>query len=174
MKFNNHRIMSEEWPQQGDPLGGLLFCNTIHPLLSQMKADLFEGYMDDITLGGTRNDVATDVIKIRSEGGALGLQLNAKKCELIQPSSTSAEPAFQDFAIITPDKALLLGAPLTEEQSLNDALYARFGELSRAIGRLSLLPAHAALTLLKSSFSAPKIMHTLCCSQCFGNEAGTI
>ena len=61
--------MSEEGPQQGDPLGGLPFCNTIHPLLSQMKADLVEGYMDDITLGGTRNDVATDVIKIRSEGG---------------------------------------------------------------------------------------------------------
>ena len=44
-----------------------------------MKTDLVEGYMDDITLGGTRNNVATDVIKIRSEGGALGLQLNAKK-----------------------------------------------------------------------------------------------
>ena len=53
----------------------------------------------------------------------------------------------------------------------NDALYARCGELSRAIGRLSLLPAHDALTLLKSSFSAPKIMHTLRCSPCFGNEA---
>ena len=59
-----------------------------------MKADLVVGYMDDITLVGTRNDVATDVIKIRSEGGALGLQLNAKKCELIQHSSTSAEPEF--------------------------------------------------------------------------------
>ena len=46
-----------------------------------MKSDLTEGYMDDIILGGTRNDVATDVIKIRFEGGALGLQLNAKKCE---------------------------------------------------------------------------------------------
>ena len=76
--------MSEEGPQQGDPLGGLLFCNTIHPLLSHMKADLAEGYMDDITLCGTRNDVASAVIKIRSAGGALGLQLNANKCELIQ------------------------------------------------------------------------------------------
>ena len=75
--------MSEEGPQQGDPLAGLLFCNAIHPLFSQMKADLVECYMDDIILGGTRNDIATDVIKIRSEGGALGLQLNAKKCELI-------------------------------------------------------------------------------------------
>ena len=91
----------------------------------------------------------------------MGLQLNAKKCELIQHSSTSAEPAFQDFVIMTPDKASFLGASLTEGPSLNDALYARCGELSRAIGRLSLPPAHDALTLLKSSFSTPKIMHTL-------------
>ena len=79
LKFNDHRIMSEEGPQQGDPLEGLLVFNTIHALLSQMKVDLVEGYMDDITLGGTRNDVATDVIKIRYEGGELGLHLNAKK-----------------------------------------------------------------------------------------------
>ena len=72
---------------------------------------------------------------------------------------------------MTPDKASLLGAPLTDGPSLNDALYARCGELSRAIGRLSLLPARDALTHLKSSFSAPKIMHTLRCSLCFGNEA---
>ena len=70
-----------------------------------------------------------------------------------------------------PDKASLLGASLTEGLSLNDALYAKCGELSRAIGRLSLLPAHEALTLLKSSLSAPKIMHMLRCSPCFGNEA---
>ena len=69
-----------------------------------MKADQVEGYMDDITLDRTRNDVATDVVKIRSEVGALGLQLNAKKCELIHHSSTSAEPAFQDFAIMTPTR----------------------------------------------------------------------
>ena len=69
------------------------------------------------------------------------------------------------------DKESLLGAPLTEGPSLNDALNVICAELSRAIGRLSLLPAHDALTLLKSSFSAPKIMHTLCCVPCFGNEA---
>ena len=75
------------------------------------------------------------------------------------------------IVIMTPDKASLLGAPLTDGPALNDALYARCGELSRAIGRLSLLPAHDALTLLKSLFNAPKIMHTLHCSPCFSNDA---
>ena len=43
LKFFEHRIMSAEGPQQGDPLGGLLFCNTIHPLLRRMNSSLVEG-----------------------------------------------------------------------------------------------------------------------------------
>ena len=53
---------------------------------------------------------------------------------------------------MTPGKASLPSAPLTDGPSLNEALYARCGELNKAIGRLSLLPAHDALTLRKSSF----------------------
>jgi len=33
LQFNEYVIMSEEGPQQGDPLGPMLFCLTIHPLL---------------------------------------------------------------------------------------------------------------------------------------------
>jgi len=39
-------------------------------------------------------------------------------------------------------------------------------ELTTAIGRLSLLSAHDALILFKTSFSAPKMMHTMRCSPC--------
>ena len=71
--------MSAEGPQQGDPLGGLLFCNTIHPLLRRMNSNLVEGYMDDITLGGKSNIVAKDVATIRTLSSTLSLHLNAKK-----------------------------------------------------------------------------------------------
>ena len=81
LKFFEHRIMSAEGPQQDDPLGGLLFCNTIHPLLRSMNSNLVEGYMDDITLGGKSNIVSEDVATIRTLGRTLGLHLNAKKCE---------------------------------------------------------------------------------------------
>ena len=37
LKFFEHRIMSAESPQLGDPLRGLLFCNTSHPLLKRMN-----------------------------------------------------------------------------------------------------------------------------------------
>ena len=33
-------ILSEESVQQGDPLGPLLFCLTLHPLLSQLQSEL--------------------------------------------------------------------------------------------------------------------------------------
>ena len=69
------------------------------------------------------------------------------------------------------EKATLLSATLTDGPALNEALEARCADLDRAIRRLSLLPVHNTLTLLKSSFSAPKIMHVLRCSPCHGHEA---
>ena len=82
---------------------------------------------------------------------------------IVKPEPTTTKPAFRDFVITSKENATLLGA-LTDDPALNDALEARCADLDRAIGRLSLLLAHNPLTLLKSSFSAPKIMHTLSCS----------
>ena len=81
------------------------------------------------------------------------------------------EPAFRDFLTTSKENAPLLDAPLTDGPALNDALEARCADIDRTIGRLRLLPAHDALTLLKSSFSAPKIVHTLCCSPCHSHDA---
>ena len=58
--------MSEGGPKQGDPLGSLVFCDSIHPLHGQMKASLIEGYIDDMTLGGRIDTVAGDVAKLAS------------------------------------------------------------------------------------------------------------
>ena len=79
LKFNNHRIMSEEGPQQRYPVGCLHFCNKIHPLLSQMKADLVEGYMDDNTLGGTRNEERRRRHKDPIRGRGIGPAAKRKK-----------------------------------------------------------------------------------------------
>ena len=50
-------IESAEGVQQGDPLGPLLFCLTIHQLCSRMKSELSLFYLDDGTLGGKVEDV---------------------------------------------------------------------------------------------------------------------
>ena len=46
-------ISSEDGPQEGDPIGPLLFCNTVQPLLESLQSDLRLGFLDDFKLGGT-------------------------------------------------------------------------------------------------------------------------
>jgi len=76
-------ISSEDGAQQGDPIGPLLFSNTLQPVLSSLQAHLNLGYLDDVTLGGPVEMVASDVAEIVNAGFKIGLSLNAAKCELI-------------------------------------------------------------------------------------------
>ena len=62
--FGQYIILSKQGPQQGDPIGPLLFSNTLHPTLSSLKASLNLGYLDDIILGGTQSVVAADVKRL--------------------------------------------------------------------------------------------------------------
>ena len=56
-----YTVSSQEGPQQGDPVGPLLFCNSIQPLLSSLESELNLGYLDDVSLGGPVDTVAADV-----------------------------------------------------------------------------------------------------------------
>ena len=51
--YGQYTILSQEGSQQGDPIGPLLFCNTIQTLLASLTAVLRLGLMDDLTLGGS-------------------------------------------------------------------------------------------------------------------------
>jgi len=88
--YGSFIISYEEGPQQGDPLGPLLFCNTIQPLLSSLSSELNLGYLDDVTMAGPADTVASDVAEIIQVGSAMGLTLNTEKCELV---------AHQDFVV---------------------------------------------------------------------------
>jgi len=96
LSYNRHTIMPHEGPQQGDPLSASLFCNTIHPMLQSLSSPLVSAYMDDVTIGGPEDRVASDVDTARHSGEEIGQQLNCKKCEVIH-HTTSTEPVFQHF-----------------------------------------------------------------------------
>jgi hypothetical protein len=65
--------------------------------------------------------------------------------------------------------AALLDAPCLAGRKLDIAVDA-CSDLQRAIERLSLLGSQDALVLLRSCFSASKLMYLLRCSLCFGHS----
>ena len=81
--FGSYAVLSQEGAQHGDPIGPLLFCNTLHPTLTSLQVQLNLGYLDDVTFGGPVETVAADVAEIIRIGADIGLSLNASKCELI-------------------------------------------------------------------------------------------
>ena len=87
LQFGSELIQSAEGVQQGDPLGPLLFCLVIHPILSSLTSPFKIGYMDDVTIGGNIAMVARDVETVSSSGITVGLDLNATKCEHIYSDS---------------------------------------------------------------------------------------
>ena len=67
--FGSYIISSQEGPQQGDPLGPLLFCCAISTLLNSLQSDLTLGYLDDLTLAGHKDTVASDICHVVEDGG---------------------------------------------------------------------------------------------------------
>ena len=167
-----YTISSQEGPQQGDPIGPLLFCNTIHPMLSSLSSELNIGYLDDLSLGGPPDTVASDIATIVAWGSEMGLRLNIVKCELIAREECQiSDPTLQSFTRVPISESTLLGAPLFVGRSLDEHWSKRCDDLARAIDRLRSIGSQEALTLLRASFSAPRVIHLLRCSPSLNHPA---
>src|SRR6218665_3376537 len=79
LKYGNFSLFPQSGLQQGDPLGPLLFCLPIQPLLSSLQSLLRIGFLDDLTLGGPVTTVASDVQAIITEAGHMSLTLSFSK-----------------------------------------------------------------------------------------------
>ena len=175
LRYGNHRIQSSEGVQQGDPLGPLLFCLTLHPLLNSLNADLRIGYLDDLTLGGIQSTVEEDVNRLIEESGKIGLNINISKCELIALASNPSNNSniLSAFRHMLPEQASLLGAPLLPGSLMDSSLSTQCANLERAVNRLKLISAHDSLTILRNSLSAPKLNYILRASPCAGHTSLT-
>lgn len=171
LQFGDKAVVSAEGVQQGDPLGPLLFCLTLHPLLTSLSSKLKLGYLDDVTLGGNIGALSHDVSEILARGASIGLCLNASKCEFICHAECPKGLSISEFAHVASQDAVLLGAPLLEGSGLDQVLADSCSELSRCHSRLPLISAHDALLLLKASLSTPRLSHVLRSSPCSGNSA---
>src|SRR6218665_2402467 len=136
-------------PQQGDPLGPMLFSLPLQKILRELNSQLAFGYLDDVTLGGRADVVATDVQRFEEAIASLGLRLNQKKCELIAHSTQFSQlTQLREFTFTNPENATLLGSPLLEGAALEAALDAHNSDLPFALSRLI-----KSLDTMPSSFS---------------------
>ena len=171
LSFGDHEVLSSEGPQQGDPLGPLMFSITIQPILDKLNSELVIGYLDDITIGGGVHQVAADIEIVVKDAEAMGLILNANKCELISLESENIPPiaTFKNYQLIKPIDAILLGAPILPGLAVDVSLKSKFDTLKKAIERMQYIDSHDALLLLKSSRHLPKLLYILRTSVCHGN-----
>ena len=162
-------LQSAEGVQQGDPLGPLLFCLTIHELCSHLQSELCLFYLDDGTLGGSVRDLEHDLEVVERLGTEIGLQLNRQKTEIVCPNTTMASLLFSlpGARVVDPLKATLLGSPIGDVSCISDTLSAKTNLLRKMGDRLQLLSAHDAILLLRHSFALPKLLYCLRTSPCF-------
>jgi hypothetical protein len=164
LKFGGYTVQSRVGPQQGDPLGPLLFCLPLQPILLQLVSPLSFGYLDDLTLGGKAETVAADVDFIERTCSTMGLTLNRSKCEVIaRNNNNTGYDSLRDFKFIDVEQAQLLGAPLSSGKALQQCLESRTKELEESLNKLTLIARQDALLILRISLGAPKMIYTLRC-----------
>lgn len=131
--------MSEQGLQQGDPLGPMFFCTSTQKLIAKLKTEYGQWYLDDGSLGGEVDDLMLAFLSLKSEAAKIGLHVNVKKCELITTDQSVIHKFLSiapDIVVVDPDAAVLLGAPVGGQQSVDQLLEKKLTELQRLSHRL--------------------------------------
>ena len=157
-------VKSSEGVQQGDPLGPMLFCLTIHPMVEKLRSELKVFYLDDGTLGGNLEDIIRDLKLVEKEAAELGLQLNRSKSELLCEDQTTRDQLLKvvpGLQVIGMDQVEILGSPVGSMTSVDVVIKEKI--------RLLELLGEDALLLLRHSLAIPKVLHVLRSSPCFAS-----
>ena len=162
--FGSHTIKSSEGVQQGDPLGPLLFCLTIHDLIVNLKSEFKVFYLDDGTLGGSVEEVKSNFLYLERTARELNLFLNHSKSEIICVDETTKQEMLSmspNLHPTDPSLATLLGSPIGGLEALNEAWESKISHLRNLGDMLKLLQAHDAICLLRNALSMPKVLYVL-------------
>ncbi len=164
LKFGDRVLWSQCGVQQGDPLGPLLFCLAIHPLLLKIQAECpglvsNSWYLDDGVVAGSEVDVTRALHLIQSEGPARGMFLNAAKSEVWNPRGI-VPAALSHFKALEPEGFKLLGSPIGDAafcQRFFAKRMAKFREVWTNTRKLDHLQIQALLLRYCASFC--KVVH---------------
>jgi hypothetical protein len=113
LSFGKYNIWSEDGVQQGDPLGPLLFCAAIHPILEKINKEcdlqINAWYMDDGNLLGNPEKLLMAWDILSTELPKIGLHLNPNKSEWITSSNINGP---EGVPITAKNEIIILGVPL--------------------------------------------------------------
>ena len=107
-------VQSAEGVQQGDPLGPLLFCLTIHSLIQKLPSNYRVFYLDNGTIGGSAEDIIHDLAMVQAEASLICLELNHAKSELVCDDALACNvllSAFPGLQTVPLNQATLLDTP---------------------------------------------------------------
>ena len=162
-------LLSAEGVQQGNPLGPLLFCLTLHQFIIPLKSSFHVAYLDDLTLGGSVALLREDVLSIK-EAVSIGLVLNLQKSEIISDCSEvidSLHGVLPGAEVISPRAASLLGSPIGNTDCLSSAVADKISALRLMGDRLLHFALYDSMLRLHYSFSLPHLLFILHTSPAF-------
>ena len=154
--WGDRLILSAEGVQQGDPLGPLLFCLTLHQYCQRFSSELCISYLDDISIGGSCKSILQDLAVVR-EAEDIGLRLNLSKSEIITRDHTTLGTLLTSLPgaqVMDSVNATFLGSPLGDDRCVSRAM---IDALKRVAEKFVALSAHDALVLLRNAFAIPKV-----------------
>ena len=179
--LDNFSILSCCGVQQGDPLGPLGFALVLHPVIEKIKESVPSllinvWYLDDGTLCGTENELATALSIIESEGPPRELLLNRSKSLIYTPANTPiSHPLLRDIPT-TSNGFILLGSPIGPSTFCEESVSKRIRKVKDTVARLhDLQDSQLETTLLRSCLALPKLAHVLrtCPSSLIPNALGS-
>ena len=170
LAFGEHQLLSKGF-QQGDPLSAMEFYEAVQPLLSRCESDVEIGFIDDFTLSGQLDNVASDVEMIAKSAEDICFVLTRQN--VISSALMTNQPIWRSLNITSewrPEDMALLDAFILKGPAIDKELFIKVDDLTRAVSSLTELQAHDGITLLRNCFSMPKLLYILRTSPCSGNH----
>ena len=123
-------------------------------------------YLDDGTIAGSPAQLLLDFATVKEESKKIGLEVNVTKSEIYCQNGINISELDTGLKILHDSEVFLLGGALTEN-SIDSLMIKKHNLLKLFQERLSLLPHHQALFLLKTSFGFPRFTHALRSTPCW-------
>ena len=101
-------------------------------MVSDLKSDFHIAYLDDITLGGTVEDIVQDFQEISAAASDFGLALSRNKSEVICKDHATLGLLLTEIpglSVTDPNHATLLGSPIGSTEGIDSFIGKRIASL---------------------------------------------